>query len=154
MHLVTSLLLLLGGSTSLVKAWLPTDQGRSLSAFTNGNTTKIRGVNLGSHFIVEPWMAYSEWVNTMGCKDSSGNQYRSEWDCVQGLGQDAANEVFKKHWQTWITEEDISTMAEYGLNTIYIAVVRPTELEPCLTLSIAYYIDPGWILDEGGPGGR
>ncbi|KAL2013224.1 hypothetical protein VTN00DRAFT_749 [Thermoascus crustaceus] len=122
MHLVTSLLLLLGGSTSLVKAWLPTDQSRSLSAFTNGNTTKIRGVNLGSHFIVEPWMAYGEWVNMMGCKDSSGNQYRSEWDCVQGLGQDAANAVFKKHWQTWITEEDISTMVECGLNTIRILV--------------------------------
>lgn len=121
MRLVSSLLLL-GGGTSLVRAWLPTGQGRSLSAFTNGNTSKIRGVNLGSHFIVEPWMAYGEWVDTMGCKDASGNQYRSEWDCVQGLGQDVANTVFKKHWQRWITEEDISTMVEYGLNTIRVYI--------------------------------
>ncbi|CAJ2505731.1 Uu.00g131250.m01.CDS01 [Anthostomella pinea] len=46
---------------------------------------KIRGVNLGSHFIIEKWMAGDEW-NTMGCGDTN-----DEWSCVQALGQDAAD---------------------------------------------------------------
>lgn len=57
-------------------------------------------------------MAYGEW-NDMGCGD-----YEAEWECVQGIGQDAANKAFKKHWQTWITKDDISKMISYGLNTI------------------------------------
>ncbi|KAE8383079.1 glycoside hydrolase superfamily [Aspergillus bertholletiae] len=61
---------------------------------------------------MEEWMASSEW-SSMGC---SG--YKSEWDCVEGIGQDAANTAFKKHWQTWITEDDIARMVSYGLNTI------------------------------------
>lgn len=106
-----SLITLLGGAP-LALAWLPTDQGWSLSTFTNAKTTKIRGVNLGSHFIMEKWMASAEWSG-LGCGD-----YKSEWDCVKGIGQDAANAAFKKHWQTWITKDDITRMVSYGLNTI------------------------------------
>lgn len=90
-------------------AWLPAD--KSLSAF-NG-TSKIRGVNLGSSFIVEPWMAYGEWHDNLGCGDTE-----SEWDCVKSIGQDQANKVFKQHWQSWIVEDDISKMISYSLNTI------------------------------------
>lgn len=57
-------------------------------------------------------MASSEW-SSMGCGD-----YKSEWDCVKGIGQDAANAAFKTHWQTWITKDDITRMVSYGLNTI------------------------------------
>ena len=99
--------------------WLPTDDGRNLTAFSSGNTDKIRGVNLGSSFIVEKWMADGEW-NDMGCGD-----YKTEWGCVKGLGQDAANKAFKKHWQTWITKDDISKMLTYGLNTIRVRGSHP-----------------------------
>ncbi|KAE8136074.1 glycoside hydrolase superfamily [Aspergillus pseudotamarii] len=109
-------LVALWGIAPLALAWLPTDQGRSLSTFTNTQTTKIRGVNLGSHFIMEKWMASTEW-SSLGCGD-----YKSEWDCVKGIGQDAANTAFKKHWQTWITTDDITRMVSYGLNTIRIPV--------------------------------
>ncbi|KAI9743002.1 MAG: hypothetical protein M1818_003297 [Claussenomyces sp. TS43310] len=85
------------------KRWLP-------------SLTPIRGVNLGSLFIVEPWMAMTEW-ESMGCTG-----YNSEFDCVNGIGQDAANTAFQNHWNTWITENDIATMVSYGLNTIRIPV--------------------------------
>ncbi|KAJ5219528.1 glucan endo-1-6-beta-glucosidase B, partial [Penicillium chermesinum] len=98
-------------------AWLPTDAGRSLSAFSSNGTSKIRGVNLGSSFVVEPWMAYTEWHKNIGC-----GQYKAEWECVQGIGQEAANTAFKKHWQTWITQDDISKMRSYSLNTIRIPI--------------------------------
>lgn len=77
---------------------------------------KIRGVNLGSLFVVEPWLASSEWSN-MGC-----GQYKSEFDCVAALGQGEANAAFQNHWNTWITIDDIRKMQSYGLNTIRIPV--------------------------------
>ncbi|XXG96016.1 hypothetical protein Hte_002293 [Hypoxylon texense] len=77
---------------------------------------KIRGVNLGSHFIVEPWMAYDEW-NGMGCGSAN-----DEWQCVKALGQDAADAAFKKHWDSWTTKDDISQIKSLGLNTVRVPV--------------------------------
>ena len=80
------------------------------------NNLPIRGVNLGSQFIIEPWMANDEW-NSMGCGSTS-----SEFDCVSKLGQAQANKVWATHWSTWTTQEDISKMKSYGLNAIRIPV--------------------------------
>ena len=77
---------------------------------------KIRGVNLGSLFVFEPWLASTAW-SQMGC----GN-YQSEFDCVSALGQSQANSVFQSHWGSWITQSDITQMQSYGLNTIRIPV--------------------------------
>lgn len=121
--------------TGLSAAWMPT---RDSSLLSNGKSQRrapimpsvmqketkrwlpsalpIRGVNLGSQFIVEPWMASDEW-DSMGCGDTA-----SEFDCVSKLGQAQANTAWAKHWSTWITEEDISRMQSYGLNTIRIPV--------------------------------
>jgi aryl-phospho-beta-D-glucosidase BglC (GH1 family) len=85
------------------KRWLP-------------NEDKIRGVNLGSQFIIEPWMATDTWAG-MGCGGRN-----DEWTCVEALGQDAADEAFRKHWDTWTTREDIDLIASLGLNTIRIPV--------------------------------
>ena len=117
------------GCAALTQAWLPADKnlfgdeaktiaagkGRTVKRWEPGSG-KIRGVNLGSMFIVEPWMAGDEW-SSMGCGDA-----QSEFDCVSKLGQDAANAAFDNHWKTWITSDDISTMASYGINTIRIPV--------------------------------
>lgn len=85
---------------SAAHAWLP--------------GSKIRGVNLGGLFIIEPWMMSQEW-NSMGC----GGQ-NSEFDCMMALGQDAGDTAFQKHWDTWITEDDFKTMSSYGLNVVRI----------------------------------
>ena len=120
---------------SQASAWLPEEQKHIFS--TNGNNLfshnetalgnktskrwlpasgKIRGVNLGSLFVFEPWLAQTEWSN-MGC-----GAYASEFDCVSALGQNQANVVFQSHWNTWITQDDISQMQSYGLNTVRIPV--------------------------------
>lgn len=78
--------------------------------------SKIRGVNLGSLFIVEKWMAEEEWKN-MGCGDSC-----SEFDCVSLLGQDTADQAFRNHWATWITEDDFDQMQRVGLNAVRIPI--------------------------------
>ncbi|KAF2495681.1 glycoside hydrolase [Lophium mytilinum] len=103
------------GKGRVVKKWLP-------------SSGKIRGVNLGSLFVVEPWMASTEWA-TMGCGSS-----KSEFDCVMKLGQDAANAAFKAHWARWITETDFDDMASYGLNTVRIP--------------LGYWIDESLVYDS------
>ncbi|KAG8668231.1 hypothetical protein FPOAC1_007608 [Fusarium poae] len=87
----------------LTERWLP-------------DNTKIRGVNLGSQFIIERWMAEESW-KSMGC-----SAYNDEWACVEGIGQAKANAAFKKHWETWITEADIKEIASLGLNAVRIPV--------------------------------
>lgn len=77
---------------------------------------KIRGVNLGGLFIIEPWMVSDSW-NKMGC----GGQ-NSEFDCMMALGQTKGNTAFHSHWDTWITENDFKTMKSYGLNTVRVPI--------------------------------
>lgn len=77
---------------------------------------KIRGVNLGSLFVIEPWMSSDTW-KSMGCGDT-----KSEWDCVISLGQEKANAAFRKHWNTFITADDFDKMKSYGINTVRIPV--------------------------------
>lgn len=95
--------------SSANKRWLPGSE--------NNSRGKIRGVDLGSLFVFEPWMASDIWANNIGC----GNQ-NSEFDCVNYLGQSQANTVFQAHWSSWITQSDIQKMADYGLNTVRIPV--------------------------------
>ncbi|TVY84263.1 Glucan endo-1,6-beta-glucosidase B [Lachnellula suecica] len=116
-----------------ISAWLPGEQreiyaldGKNLFNQTSASNStskrwlpasgKIRGVNLGSLFVLEPWLAQTEW-NNMGC-----GPYASEFDCVSALGQGQANAVFQNHWNSWITQGDITQMQSYGLNTIRIPV--------------------------------
>ncbi|CAG8017015.1 unnamed protein product [Penicillium olsonii] len=104
---------------SLATAWLPEDN-KSINSTDGTNlfesSSKIRGVNLGTQFIFEPWIAQNAW-SSMGCKDQA-----SEFDCVSSLGQDAADSAFAKHWDSWTTQDDIAEIVSYGLNTIRIPV--------------------------------
>jgi hypothetical protein len=106
--------------SGLASAWLPevnkkitATNGKNLFTSSNG---KIRGVNLGSQFVFEPWIAETAWSD-MGC----GGQ-KSEFDCVSSLGQAKANSAFASHWSSWITQDDIAEMVSYGLNTIRVPV--------------------------------
>lgn len=87
----------------ITKRWLP-------------SSGKIRGVNLGSLFVFEPWIAENTW-SSLGCSGQN-----SEFDCVNALGQNTANANFQDHWGSWITKDDIATMSSYGLNAVRIPV--------------------------------
>ena len=130
-----SLILTITAYAGLTAAWMPTrndasagdindpHQGPNHQQKSQAETTRwppsqlpIRGVNLGSQFVMEPWMANDEW-NGMGC----GGQ-ASEFDCVAKLGQAEADTAWEKHWSTWTTEDDIEKMKAFGLNAIRIPV--------------------------------
>ncbi|KAL9471862.1 hypothetical protein ACSS6W_009803 [Trichoderma asperelloides] len=104
------------------RAWTPQSNAKVFSRDTEGvmrwlpGNDKFRGVNLGSQFIIEPWMASDEF-SSMGC-----GGLNDEWSCVQSLGQDAADAAFQKHWDSWITQDDITQMKSLGLNTVRIPV--------------------------------
>lgn len=78
----------------LRKRYLPDKYGND----KNG----IRGVNLGSLFIIENWLSndiFASW----GCNN------KSEFDCVSSLNDQAkANSDFQAHWNSWITEDDFT----------------------------------------------
>ena len=128
-----SLILTITAFAGLSAAWMPTESDALGSDVEDSpilqrreqNKTKrmlpnnlpIRGVNLGSQFVIEPWMAHDEW-NSMGC----GEQEASEFDCVIKLGQAQANIVWETHWSTWTTQDDIAKMKSFGLNAIRIPV--------------------------------
>ena len=78
--------------------------------------TGIRGVNLGSLFVFEPWIAEQEW-SKIGC----GGQ-NSEFDCGKKLGQDGIDKAMQGHWASFYTKADFDAMKSYGLNTVRIPV--------------------------------
>ena len=61
-------------------------------------------------------MCANEWAS-MGCEGAN-----DEWQCVQNLGQDAADAAFQEHWASWVSREDLSTLKGYGINTVRIPV--------------------------------
>lgn len=163
--LLTTALLL--ASPAPAHAWLPHDGSKTIvgrdgiSLFGDGSAPqprtlpsalgKLRGVNLGSQFIVEPWMMSGEWSGTMGCSGAV-----SEWDCVKALGQQAADKKFAAHWASWINETDFNQMVQYGLNTVRVPVgywmkedlVRSGEYFPKGGLQALLKLC-GWAADRG-----
>jgi len=108
---------------SLGHAWLPAEQADEPSDLRHAKrnskrwlppTQKIRGVNLGSLFVFEPWMAGNTW-NAM-----CGEGVQSEFDCMIKLGQAQGDAAFQKHWGSFITEADFDEIVSYGLNTVRI----------------------------------
>ncbi|TLS30848.1 hypothetical protein PpBr36_02662 [Pyricularia pennisetigena] len=135
-HVVATLL----GLAVTAQAWLPADPARAPLVARDGTTLfnstadaaearrhprrwlpggsdKIRGVNLGSLFVAEPWMMADTWERKLGCPRDS-----SEFDCVLQRGQGAADEKFQQHWVDWITQSDFDEMVSYGINTVRIPV--------------------------------
>ncbi|KAF4453424.1 murein transglycosylase [Fusarium austroafricanum] len=127
--LTATFLAVLAALASSAHAWLPSDGSQDLSRRDDeifvyplrpeGNEKrwlpafkKIRGVNLGSLFVYEPWIDSQEWANT-GCEGQ-----KPEFDCVINKGQDAADKNFQAHWKLWINQTDLDEMLSYGLNTI------------------------------------
>jgi aryl-phospho-beta-D-glucosidase BglC (GH1 family) len=113
--------LLLAALATVAQAWLPADKllnhdNSTISKRWLPANGKIRGVNLGSLFIIEPWMANDAW-NAMGCGGKN-----SEFDCMMALGQAKGDAAFQSHWNSWITQNDLQQMVNLGLNTIRIPV--------------------------------
>jgi len=96
---------------------------RGLSFDYNGQ--KVRGVNTGGWFVLEPWITPSIF---------EGNNAVDEYTFTQQLGKDAAQSKLQQHWDSWITESDFQQMARAGLNHVRIPIgywsVLPRDGDP------------------------
>lgn len=88
---------------------------------------KVRGVNLGGWFVLEPWITPSLF-------DEAGNAAVDEWTFCATLGKEAAQSRLVKHWSSFITEADFQQIAQAGMNFVRIPIgywaVIPLENEP------------------------
>jgi hypothetical protein len=66
-------------------------------------------------------MSPNEWVAMGGelC-GNCGKCRKSEWSLANYLGREQTNAAFQKHWQTWLTQEDVDGIVAAGLNTVRI----------------------------------
>lgn len=97
------------------------------ATFSSWSSWKARGVNLGNWLVLEEWM-YSSWF------DATAPGAVDEWTFCQTLGSNCTS-VLQNHWQTWVTESDIATIANAKANTLRIpigfwAFVDPLASEP------------------------
>ncbi|KAF9512313.1 glycoside hydrolase family 5 protein [Hydnum rufescens UP504] len=82
---------------------------------------KIYGVNIGGWLLSEAWMFPSKWLAMGGQFCSSCDLCRqSEWSLAEYLGREQTNAVFKEHWETWFTQEDVDGIVAAGLNMVRI----------------------------------
>ena len=93
----------------------PTPLKRDISF--NYNSDKVRGVNLGGWFVLEPWITpslFQEWAD--------GNSVKDEYTLSQTLGYDETFARLSAHWNTWFTQDDFNNIAKAGLNHVRIPI--------------------------------
>ncbi|KAI5122292.1 hypothetical protein M0805_002371 [Coniferiporia weirii] len=77
-------------------------------------TDKIRGVNLGGWFVLEPWITPSIFQNT------GNDDIVDEFTFGSLLNSTYAQETLQQHWDSWITEDDFVAIKNAGLNHVRI----------------------------------
>jgi len=92
-------------------------------------SSKVRGVNLGGWFVLEPWITpslFSDWTD--------GNSVKDEWGFCQSLGSGEASKRLQAHWSSWITQSDFGQIAAAGMNHVRIPIgywsIVPRDGEP------------------------
>ncbi|KXL41923.1 MAG: glycoside hydrolase family 5 protein [Acidomyces sp. 'richmondensis'] len=81
----------------------------------NFGSEKIRGVNTGGWFVLEPWITPSIF-------EATPSNVVDEYTFCQTLGKTEAESRLQQHWSTWITESDFAEMASIGLNFVRIPI--------------------------------
>ncbi|KAI8143042.1 glycoside hydrolase superfamily [Fennellomyces sp. T-0311] len=97
-------------------------------AFRYG-TDPIRGVNLGGWLVIEPFITPSLFDQF-----SEQDKVLDEWGLCEKLGPQKAKEQLKKHYESFVTEQDFKKMKEMGINHVRIPLghwaVEPVAGEP------------------------
>ena len=78
----------------------------------NNKGKKLRGVNLGGWLVLEKWMTPSLFTGLKAVDETTF--------CAE-LAADA-EQILKRHWQTFITREDFLWLAGIGVNAVRIPV--------------------------------
>ena len=81
---------------------------------------QLRGVNLGGIFVLEPWITPSLFYQfqNRSVQTTAIDSYRF---CEVLEGKEA-NRQLQNHWNTFVTENDLKTLADFGINSIRLPV--------------------------------
>lgn len=82
--------------------------------FDFGNE-KIRGVNLGGWFVLEPWITPSIF-------EATSDDVVDEYTFCETLGSTEAYNRLSSHWSSWIQESDMYSIAAAGMNFVRIPI--------------------------------
>jgi glucan 1,3-beta-glucosidase len=100
------------------------------------NNQKVRGVNLGGWFVLEPWITPTLFVN------SGSDAVVDEYTYTQHLGKGEAFNRLNNHWNTWIVEDDFQQIAAAGLNHVRIPIgywaIAPLAGDPYVQGQLTY----------------
>ncbi|KAI9591654.1 Xog1 Exo-1,3-beta-glucanase [Syncephalis fuscata] len=80
----------------------------------------IRGVNLGGWLVIEPWITPSLFEQFES--GSLKSQTEDEWSFSARLGRREAERQLRRHWDSWVTEEDFRRLADAGINHVRIPI--------------------------------
>ena len=81
-------------------------------------TRQLRGVNLGGWLVYEPWI-------TPSIHSKFGPDVIDEWTWGEFIKVHPENRTqVLQHWDTWVTETDISKLSQYGITTLRIPIGR------------------------------
>ena len=100
-----------------------------------GAPARIRGVNLSGWFIPEPWVTPSLFAATGASNDA---------ELQQALGAARYNERMRRHFETFISEDDFRRIASIGLNSVRLPVpwcAFGIQREDDERISVIDYID-------------
>lgn len=111
--------------------------------------TKVRGVNLGGWFVLEPWITPSIFEQL-----ASNPAVKDEYTYTQALGKAEAYRRLSQHWNSWITQDDFNQIARAGLNHVRIPIgywaVAPLPGEPYVQGQLAVLDQAiGWARAAG-----
>ena len=96
---------------------------------------RILGVNLSGWFIPEPWVTPSLYAAT-GASNAAELQ--------EAMGTAAYNERMRRHYETFVSEDDFRRMAQIGLNAVRLPVPRyafGSQESDASYISVVDYID-------------
>lgn len=80
---------------------------------------KIRGVNLGGWFVLEPYMNPSMFSQF---DPTPVDEYHFTGNYTAKYGQSATESYMQNHWATWITEDDFKWLNSTGINFVRIPI--------------------------------
>ncbi|KAH0005087.1 glycoside hydrolase, partial [Aureobasidium melanogenum] len=93
----------------------PLEQFNKRDLKFNYGGEKVRGVNLGGWFVLEPWITPSIF-------EATPDNVVDEYTYCQTLGSSEAYSRLSNHWNTWITEDDFHQIAAAGMNHVRIPI--------------------------------
>jgi len=88
---------------------------------------KVMGPNLGGWLVLEPWITPSLFYQFLNSDDvwgtdSPAHTGMDSFTFCSALGPVEGNKQMRRHWKTWVREEDIKSIADSGANALRIPV--------------------------------